>query len=113
LLTGGTTTTSTPTPAVGAVGQPVQYELSAQGGSCTWGAPTGTPQDGQVLKLRVIDNGSAQTMAWTTSAGGYHALTTSPGALPTATLASTTHPLYMGFTFNGTSGLWDYTGTSY
>jgi hypothetical protein len=116
LNSGGSNTvvsSATPTPVIGTNGMPWQYEITGQSGSCTIQVPTGTAVDGQEGVFRIVDNGTAQTLGCVTTAGGYDALTTVPGALPTATLGSTTHPLYLKFKFNGTSGLWDYVANSY
>ncbi len=105
VLTGGTTTSSTPTPALGTTGANYQYELSALAGSVTFGAPTGTFNDGQKLMIRVYDNGTAQTLAWNAAyVAGI-----------TATLPTTTRVgkyLYVGFIYNSAASEWDCVGTN-
>ena len=100
----GTTTsgtTITPTTAYG------QYNVTALATSATIAIPTGTPQDGQKLTIRIKDNGTPQTLTWTTSAGGYRA---EGITLPTTTVAST--PLYVGAIYNAQDSYWDVVGAS-
>jgi hypothetical protein len=79
-----------------------QYEVTALAASVVVAAPTGTPTDGQTLILRIIDNGTARALTWTTSSGGYRAVGTT---LPTTTVISKT--VYIGCIYNSTDTLWD------
>lgn len=79
-----------------------QYEVTALATGATVAAPSGTPTDGQRLILRFKDNGTPQTLAWTTAAGGYRAVAV---VLPTATVASSV--FYAGCIYNSQDGFWD------
>ena len=92
---------STPTPNAGTTDT---YEITALAAGATFGAPTGSPVDGQKLIVRVKDNGGAQTLAFTTGANGYRAGTDL--AFPTTTVLGKT--LYLGFVWNQTDSRWDF-----
>ena len=96
-----TGTTITPTTAVG------QYEVTALAVTATIAIPTGTAIDGQKLIIRIKDNGTAQTLSWVTTAGGYRAQGVT---LPTTTVAST--PLYVGCIYNSQDSYWDVVAVS-
>jgi hypothetical protein len=83
------------------------YYLSALADNATFGAPTGSPVEGQKLIIRIIDAGAAKTLAWDAGAGGYIARGT---ALPTTTVIS--KYLYVGFLFNAIANLWDCVASS-
>lgn len=91
------TTGSTITPAIGAP----QYNVTALDTSATFAAPT-AGYDGQKLVLRIKDNGSAQTLSWTTTSGGYRVIGT---ALPSSTVANKV--LYIGLIYNSQAVYWD------
>lgn len=94
--TSTTTSTATLTPDISSFDQ---YNLTAQAASLTVAAPTGTPVDGNRLTLRILDNGSAQTLSW-------NATYTAIGVpLPTTTVAS--KMLYVGCIYNSTNTRWD------
>ena len=78
------------------------YIISALAVAATIAAPSGTPVDGQKLIIRFEDNGTAQTLTWTTSSGGYRAIGLT---LPTTTTATKT--LYVGCMYNAADGFWD------
>lgn len=79
-----------------------QYNLTAQAEALTVAQPTGTPFDGQKLTIRIEDNGTAQSITWTTTAGAFRPV----GApLPTTTVATKT--LYVGCIWNEYRGFWD------
>jgi hypothetical protein len=80
-----------------------QYEVTALASSVTVAAPSGTPSDGQKLMLRFKDNGTPQTLTWTTTAGGYRAKAGT--TLPTTTSASTV--VYIGCIYNSQDNYWD------
>jgi hypothetical protein len=91
-----TTSTSTLTPDISAFDQ---YNLTAQAASLTIAAPTGTPVDGNKLILRILDNGTSQTISW-------NATYTAIGAvLPTSTTANKT--TYVGCIYNSANTRWD------
>ena len=75
--------------------------------TATIAIPTGTAIDGQKLIIRIKDNGTAQTLSWVTTAGGYRAQGVT---LPTTTVAST--PLYVGCIYNSQDSYWDVVAVS-
>lgn len=79
-----------------------QYNVTALAVPATFAAPSGTPTDGQKLVIRIVDDGTARALTWTTSAGGYRVVGTT---LPTTTVASKT--TYIGCIWNAVAGLWD------
>ena len=108
-------TSSTPTPAVGITGAEICYLLGTDGAgtntglanAATFGAPTGTPVNGQVLKIFIFDNGTPQTLAFNSSAGGFLAGNQLP--LPTTTVLS--ELMVLNFNYNAVKGKWLFTGT--
>ena len=76
------------------------HTITALAEAATFGAPTGTPVQGQKLIIRIKDNATAQTLAWNAI---YRA--SSDLALPTTTVSSKT--LYCGFIYNSTDSKWD------
>lgn len=76
------------------------YVLTAQAASATFGAPTGTPTDGQPLTIRIKDDGTARALAYNAI---YRASTDL--ALPSTTVLSKT--LYLGFIYNAADSKWD------
>lgn len=97
---GTTASSSTPTPDADANDQ---YNVTALAANATFGAPTGTPTDGQRLTIRIKDNGTARTLAWNAI---YRAIGI---ALPTTTVISKT--MYMGMVFNSADTKWDVLAT--
>lgn len=95
-----TSTASSATPTPNADTDEV-YELTAQAAAATFGAPTGTPGDGQQLRIRIKDNGTAQTLAFNAIYRGGTDL-----ALPTTTVLSKT--MYLAFIYNAADVKWDY-----
>lgn len=93
---GTTASSSTPTPDADAHDQ---YTVTALAAGATFGAPTGTPTDGQKLMIRVKDNGTARTLAFNAI---YRALGVT---LPTTTVISKT--VYMGCIYNSADTKWD------
>jgi hypothetical protein len=83
-----------------------QYEVTALAVGATVAAPSGTPTDGQKLIIRLKDNGTAQTLAWTTSSGGYRAIAV---VLPTTTVISSV--FYAGCIYNSQDSFWDVVST--
>ena len=76
------------------------YIITGLTQTATFGAPTGTPTQGQKIMVRVKDNGTARTLAWNAI---YRA--SSDLSLPTVTVASKT--MYLGFIYNSTDSKWD------
>jgi|TARA_R100000084_G_C4640291_1_gene143440 hypothetical protein len=73
--------------------------LTAQNGSCTIAAPTGTPVNGQKLIIRIKDDGSAAPLSW-------NAIFRAIGVtLPSTTTSSKI--IYVGCIYNGVDSKWD------
>jgi hypothetical protein len=83
------------------------YYLTALAEAATFGAPTGTPVNGQKLLIRILDNGTARALAWNNGAGGYIARGV---ALPTTTVLS--KYLYVGLIYNSVASKWDCVASS-
>lgn len=97
------TTASSATPTPDADSHDV-YTVTALAVNATFGSPTGTPVNGQVLMLRILDNGTTRTLA-------YNAIYRAIGVtLPTATTASKT--IYLGCIYNSADTKWDVIGVS-
>lgn len=92
------TSGSTITPTSGTADQ---YEVTALAVTATIAAPSGSPNDGQRLILRIKDNGTRQTLSWTTTSGAYRAVGIT---LPTTTTATI---LYAGCIYNSADSFWD------
>lgn len=87
---------ATPTPNADTTDE---YIITALAEAATFGAPTGTPIQGQKLIIRVKDNGTARALAW----NAIYRATNIP--LPTTTTISTL--LFCGFVYNSTDTKWD------
>lgn len=94
--TASTASSAAPTPNADTTDQ---YILTALAVGATFGAPTGTPVQGQRLLIRIKDNTSAQTLAWNAI---YRAIGVT---LPVITVSSKT--LYVGAIYNSTDVKWD------
>jgi len=80
------------------------YTVTALAEAATFGAPTGTPVNGQKLIIRIKDNATIRALSW-------NAIYVARGvALPTTTVAS--KYLYLGFIYNSQSSTWDLIATS-
>lgn len=90
----GTTSSATPTPNADTTDL---YALTAQAAAAAFGAPTGTPVNGQKLLIRIKDNGTARALTWDAAyvAGGT--------ALPSTTVISKI--LTIGFIYNTDNSL--------
>lgn len=76
------------------------YTITALAVDPTFGAPTGTPTEGQQLIIRIKDNGATKALA-------YNAIYRSIGTtFPVATTANKT--MYLGFIYNATDNKWDF-----
>jgi hypothetical protein len=75
------------------------YILTALAEGATFGAPTGSPVQGQPLLIRILDDGNAQTLAFNAI---YRAIGVT---LPTTTVVSKT--LYLRAYFNSSDTKWD------
>lgn len=94
--TSSTASTATLTPDISANDQ---YNLTAQAVGLTIAAPTGTPVDGNRLIIRILDNGTAQTISWNAT------YTVVGVTLPTTTTAN--KMVYVGCIYNSTNTRWD------
>jgi hypothetical protein len=80
-----------------------EYVITAQAAALTINADSGSPLDGQQLLLRIKDNGTARTLAFTTgSSKSYRAIGIT---LPTTTVAGKT--TYVGCRYNAADLRWD------
>lgn len=78
------------------------FTVTALAEAATFGAPTGTPTNGQKLIIRIKDNATARTLSWNAiyRAGDI--------PLPTTTVISKT--IYLGFIYNSADSKWDLVG---
>jgi hypothetical protein len=76
------------------------YTVTALAQTAVFGAPTGTPTNGQGLIIRVKDNGTARAISFNAS---YRFSTDLPA--PTTTVLSKT--FYLGFIWNSADSKWD------
>lgn len=92
-----TASSATPTPTGGSLRN--IFTVTALAAGATFGAPTGTPANGNMLLMRVKDNGTSQTLA-------YNAIYRAIGlTLPTATTISKT--IYYLAIYNSADSKWD------
>ena len=98
----------TPAPVIGTTasgatitptGSSTQYNVTALAVAADFAAPSGSPEDGQKLTIRIIDNGTPQTLSWNAI---YQVIGTT---LPTTTVAS--KYTYVGLIYNGQASKWD------
>jgi hypothetical protein len=97
-----TTTASSATPTPNADTSTI-FTVTALAADAVFAAPTGTPQDGQDLLIRIKDNATPRTLGWNAI---YRAGT--DFALPTTTVASET--MYIQFIYNSADAKWDAIG---
>lgn len=76
--------------------------VTAQAAALTIANPTGTPVQGQVIMLRILDNGTARSITW---GAIYRAI---GFILPTTTVLSKV--MYMTIIYNATATKWDVVG---
>lgn len=95
--TSSTASASAPTPDADTTDV---YILTALAEAATFGAPSGTPTQGQTLIIRIKDNGTARALS-------FNAIYrfSSDLAAPTTTVISKT--FYLGFIYNSTDTKWD------
>lgn len=91
-----TASTATLTPNIQADDQ---FNLTAQAVGLTVAAPIGTPVDGNKLIIRILDNGTSQTISWNAT---YTVIGTT---LPTATVIN--KMTYVGCIYNAANTRWD------
>lgn len=78
------------------------YVAEGLTGDITLALPSGTPTNGQKLLMRFKDDGTARSITWTTSTGGYRAIGIT---LPTTTVSSKI--TYVGCIYNSSDAFWD------
>lgn len=93
--------TATPTPP--GDGNHTLFMITALAANAVFAVPSGVPANGNVLEMRIIDNGTARTLGWNAI---YRASLTI--ALPTTTTISKT--MYLTFIYNSVSSTWDFRG---
>ncbi len=111
LVPGTITTSATPYPGSdGTVNGTKVYHftVTALAEAAQLQIPCGTWYDGEQLIVRIKGDATPRALTYVTSAGGYRVCTTTPGALPTTTVASKT--LYLKFIYNGADSFFDYIG---
>lgn len=81
-----------------------QYNITALATTASIAIPTGTvaASDGQKLTIRIKDNGTAYTLSWVITIGGYRTIGT---ILPLSTIATKT--MYIGCIYNAADSFWD------
>jgi hypothetical protein len=79
-----------------------QFNITGLTGTSAIQIPSGTPTDAQRLSIRIKDNGTARTLSWVTTAGGYRVIGTT---LPLTTTANKT--IYVGCVYNSADSFWD------
>lgn len=84
------------------------YHITALASALTINADSGTPNDGQKVIFRIKDNGTAQSLSWTT--GVSKAFRAVGIVLPSTTVAGKT--LYVGCIYNSSRGRWDAVATA-
>ena len=97
-----TTTASSSTPTPTGFAKRNTFIVTAQAASATFGAPSGTPADGNSLIIRIKDNGTARSLSWNAI---YRTVDTANVVLPTTTVISKW--IYLGFMYNATDSKWD------
>ena len=98
VITTSIASSATPTPA--RASKKTEYVITALAAAATFGAPTGTPANGDLLLITVKDNGTARKLA-------FNAIYTAPYSVdkPTTTTAGKT--LIMLFRYNSASSKWE------
>jgi hypothetical protein len=91
----------TPSPAVGTAGAEIRYNCASVDHALAFGAPTGTPVNGQVLLITLISDASARALTWNSGAGGFQVVGT---ILPATTVASKITTV--GCRWNATRSKW-------
>lgn len=76
------------------------YTVTALAQAATFGAPTGTPTNGQPLLIRVEDNGTARAL-------GFNAIYRFSTDIPAPTTTVLGKTMYAGFIYNTTDSKWD------
>ena len=99
VISENTTTASSATPAPTGGSLRNFFTVTALAAGATFSSPSETPANGNLLMIRIKDNGTARTLAWNAI---YRAGNT---ALPTTTIISKT--MYLLFAYNSADSKWD------
>jgi hypothetical protein len=83
------------------------YAATAQAGDLTINADAGTPTDGRKIIFRLLDDGTARALTWTT--GSSKAFREIGITLPTTTVINKT--TYVGCIYNTAADRWDAVAT--
>jgi hypothetical protein len=102
--------TATPTPAAGTAGAEIHYYLGTDGAgtntglaqAATFAAPTGTPVQGQKLRIRINGDATPRVLDWNAI---YHF-----GDCPKPVITGASKIQYIGFIYNATFTQWDCVG---
>ena len=97
-----TTIASSATPTPERASQKTLYIITALATNPTFGAPTGTPQEGDALLIWITDNGTSRTIS-------YNAIYTD-GTVTRPTSTTTSTRLVIMFIYDGTNWRCDYAG---
>jgi len=89
---------ATPTPA--RASKKTEYVITALAADATFGAPTGTPANGDLLLITVKDDGTARTLA-------FNAIYTAPYSADKPTTTTIGKTLIMLFRYNSASSKWE------
>lgn len=94
---GSTSSSAAPTPNADTQDA---YMLTALAEAATFGAPTGTPTNGQTLIIRIEDNGTARGLS-------FNAIYRFSADMPAPTTTTLGKVMYIGFVYNSTDTKWD------
>jgi hypothetical protein len=94
-----TTTASSATPTPVRTGQRSFYSITALAEAATFAAPSGTPVNGDMLLIRIKDNGTARALTWNAIYDGLD------DTLPSTTTLGKV--MYILFIYNSASSKWE------
>jgi len=94
-----TTITSSSTPTPVRTGQRSFYSITALAKAATFAAPSGTPVNGDMLLIRIKDNGTARALTWNAIYDGLD------DTLPSTTTLGKV--MYVLFIYNSASSKWE------
>ena len=97
------TTSTTPTTNVTSRSATVQWFITAQAGALLFNAPTGTWADGQLLEIRIKDNGTARALT-------YNAIYRAGSSIALPTTTTISKNLYLLFSYNSADTKYDLIG---
>ena len=98
VITTSIASSATPTPA--RASKKTEYVITALAADATFGAPTGTPANGDLLLITVKDDGTARTLA-------YNAIYTATYSVDKPTTTTVGKTLIMLFRYNSASSKWE------